>query len=504
MPPSTSYISSERGWASASGAALTITKPAGVAASDLLVAFLFEDGSGTLTTPSGWVQQASVVPNINAELRCITRKLDGTEPASWQFGTGPNVAGIVLAFHDANVGVAGSATAASGSAISAPSVASGEMAVRAFVTTVDSRTITEDSTGGSVVAVMHNTVGFGALAGTYDATPTAAKAATIGGGTGGPNAGITLSFSFDNDTPNAPNLVAPTGGTVKDRADTIRFEWQFSDPDTGDAQASYELRYRPVGSGTWTATVTGTTDEFRDLAGGTLAAGSWEWQVRTADLGGLTGPWSTSAQFTAADKPATPTITAPAAGATITSGTYAVTWTSTGQTHYQLRTVADAAGSPDPTTVYTDSGAVASTSTTATATFDTNGRDEHIQLRVKDASGLWSSWASVYVDVAFSPPPTPTLVVTAAPVTASITVAITNPAPGGSEPAVTHNEVWVRVAAGGRADQDRTVADSGIRLAADVAVNGSYVDRAPASGVVYEYRAKAVGDNATSAWTAWT
>lgn len=487
MPPSTSYISSERGWASTSGAALTIAKPANVVASDLLVAFLLEDGSGTLTTPAGWVQQATVVIGVSGtELRCITRKLDGTEPASWQFGTGPNVAGIVLAFHDANVGVVGS-TKATGTTITAPEVASGEMAVRAFGSTVDSAFITEDSSGGSIVAVMDNTISWGALAGTYDATPTAAKTATVG--PSGSNAGITLSFSFDNDTPNAPALVYPVDNQVFDRALAQTFDHTFSDPDVGDNQSQYELRYRLAGAGAWTETLQFTTTESEHVfAANYFPAGDYEWQARTADAGGLYGPWSASAFFTAADVPATPTITAPTVGETISQESYPVEWTAPSQTHYQVRTVADNVGAPDTSIIYQDTGEVASVDVRSRLmSFLVKDRSEHVQVRIK-SGGLWSLWASVLVDVAYIAPEIPTLIITNQPSNGRNFIAITNPPPGAGVPAAIENHLFRRLV--GEPSWDR--------IATGILPNGDGYDYTAVSNGEYEYKVRTIGDNGAS------
>ena len=100
-----------------------------------------------------------------------------------------------------------------------------------------------------------------------------------------------------------------------------------------------------------------------------------------------------------------------------------------------------------------------------------------------------------------SPPATPTLVVTGSDVNAYITVAITNPGTGATE---TDNDVYVRVAAGGRPDIDRTVNDDGIRIATGVTPDGTFTDRAVAGSVSYQYRIRARGDNGTSVYGAWT
>lgn len=305
-----------------------------------------------------------------------------------------------------------------------------------------------------------------------------------------------------NAAPNAPTTLTPDG-VVIDKDATQRFSWTFSDPDTGDSQSAYDLRYRLVGAGTWT-TVSGGATQYHDFVGGTFAAGDYEWEVRTYDAAGLVGPYSSTATFTAAAPPSTPTITDPTNGGTVSTENYTVEWSASSQEKYQVRTVADAAGSPDTGTVYQDTGTVTSSSARArTMAFDTNLRAEHVQVRVQVA-GLWSAWASVSVNVSYTLPATPTLVVTSADATASISIAITNPAPAGSEPAVTGNDVWVRVAAGGRKDIDRPVGGDGVRLSVDTANNGTFVDRAPRANTEYEYRVRAQGDNDVSSWSAWT
>lgn len=308
-----------------------------------------------------------------------------------------------------------------------------------------------------------------------------------------------------NAPPNASTGLSPDGGVVLDKDITQRFSWPFSDPDPGDSQSAYELRYRTAGSATWT-TVSGGATQYHDFAGGTFAADDWEWQVRTTDNGGETGPWSATATFTAASTPAAPSITAPINNGTISTESYVVEWTAAAQEAYEVRRVADAAGSPDTGTVYSTTGTVVSTGKSRSVTFETNGRTEHVQVRVRDG-GLWSTWASVKVNVSYTVPATPTLVALADDTTASIAVAITNPAPTGSEPTVISNDLYVRLAAGQTAIDagGRPVGDAtGIRIAASLPNGGAFTDRAVAAGVEYEYRVVAQGDNDTTATSAWT
>jgi hypothetical protein len=298
---------------------------------------------------------------------------------------------------------------------------------------------------------------------------------------------VTYDSILLNQAPNAPTNLTPAGGTVIDRTITQRFDWDFSDPDAGDTQSKYDLRYRVVGAGTWTDILNqSTTNTFHDFAGGTFAAGDYEWQVRTYDAQGTVGPYSSSALFTAASPPTAPTITDPINNQVIGANSYTMLWSASNQASYQVRTVADNAGAPNTGTVYTDTGeVVSSTDRARSVAFAVNSRFEHVQVRVK-YQGLWSTWASVRVEVSYTPPPTPTFQLIAG--TSTLDVDITNPAPGAGEPTVTSNDVYVNDGGG----EERKVTG--------VAQSGTWTYRTPVSGRNYSafVRVVAHGDNGTS------
>lgn len=292
-----------------------------------------------------------------------------------------------------------------------------------------------------------------------------------------------------NEVPNAPTLVYPINNTIFDRATAQQFDWTFSDPNAGDTQSAYELRYRLAGASTWAETIAGTTpNTFHDFAAGYFAAGDYEWQVRTADAQGAYGAWSASGFFTAANAPATPAITDPVGGQVIAANAYTIAWSAPTQQSYQVRRVADNAGAPDTATVYQDTGEVVSASARSRSmNFETNNRFEHVQVRIKNNS-LWSAWATVRIQVSYTVPPTPTLVVTNQPSDGRNLITVTNPAPGGGEPAVIENYLWRRLVGG-----------TWQRIEDGILPNGSYHDYTAAAKTVYEYKVTAVGDNGTSA-----
>jgi hypothetical protein len=294
--------------------------------------------------------------------------------------------------------------------------------------------------------------------------------------------------------PNAPSLISPAGAVVLDRGIIQRFSWTFSDPDAGDTQSQFDLQYRVVGAGSWTP-VTGTTpNTFYDMPAGTLAAGDYEWQCRTYDALGFVGPYSASSFFTAATQPSAPTITAPTSGGTVGTVTATFSWSNATETDYQVRKVADLAGSPDTSTIYYDSGDVVDSVTRSVSlSFPVNNRYEHLQVRIKN-SGLWSVWSSIRVLVSYTAPATPTLAVTTQAAPGTVTLTVTNPTPTGGQPTVAYWDIYRRIGATGTA----------IRIAKTI--TAPWIDYTVANNVDYRYFVRAVGavtgTTADSAWSA--
>lgn len=296
--------------------------------------------------------------------------------------------------------------------------------------------------------------------------------------TGGslPTIGYTIVLGpTPNVAPLAPTLLTPYEGETVALEQAQRFSWTVND-ELWDSQLAYDLRYRVVGASSWTTLATVTTPGTEHImAGSTFTANDYEWQVRTYDQHGDVSPWSSSGHFTAASPPSGPSISAPANNATV-EATTTVSWTVADQDKYQVRRVADSNGAPDTATVYYDSGAVTNTTARSLAVnFDVDGRFEHVQVRIEDAT-LWSAWASVRVDVSYTAPPVPTFTLTPNAATGSIEVNVTNPTPVGDEPTVTHNSVWV---------------DDGdglgfVRRGTSVSYNGSWTYWTPVSGRTYD------------------
>lgn len=308
-----------------------------------------------------------------------------------------------------------------------------------------------------------------------------------------------------NTAPNAPVLVSPIAGATVDQSATITLDWTFSDPDAGDTQSEFDLRYRIVGAGAWTDVNSVTATTSYDITAATLTADeTYEWEVRTYDSQGTVGAWSGVETFNPTEPPTAPTFTAPAAAdQVIALSFFNVGWTASEQDAYQLRRVADDTGSPDTSTVYSDTGTVSAPSARSRSVeFPTNSRFEHIQLRVQK-DGLWSSWSSIRVEVDYTVPPASTVTITAVSAAQALQVNVTAGTPAGLEPTPTVYDLYVRIASGGRADLDRPVGGSGIRIAQGVAVADATVDYRVVEGFDYEYLVRTFGENGTYIDSSW-
>jgi hypothetical protein len=305
-----------------------------------------------------------------------------------------------------------------------------------------------------------------------------------------------------NRAPNAPTLAGPIGGTVIDVALSNTFAWVFSDPDAGDTQSKFDLQYRVVGAGSWTTVTQSTPTTSYTFAGSTFSANDYEWQVRTYDAQGVVGAWSTSGFFTAGSPPPAPTITDPTVGGVIGNTNYPISWsTSDPQDAYQVRRVADASGAPDTSTVYSDTGTVVNASArVATISFPTNNRYEHVQVRIRTGGSSWSSWASVRVQVAYSPPVAPTLTVSPADLAGvgsahALVVTVADNGNGTTDPPIASADVYVR-----------EQGDTGPGLFVGSRLGpGDVTFYSPRAGVVYEAMARVyapTGPYLDSAWVA--
>lgn len=308
----------------------------------------------------------------------------------------------------------------------------------------------------------------------------------------GPYTSSALFTVNHNDTPTAPTPTEPVGNATKDRNGVIRLAATFNDPDLpNDSVSQSRWRYRIVGAPSWTTVTQSNNLRFYDITAGSLTAGQYEWQAEYTDAVGAVSPWSVSEFFTAANPPAGPVITTPADGATVDQ-LAVVAWSSAAQDAFEVRRVADNAGSPNTATVYYASGVVESASArNHPLNYETNNRYEHVQMRVRSA-GLWSAWVSVRVLVSYTAPAQPSVEIYSEP--AALRVRIVNPAAAAGEPTVVSHDLWRR---------ETLVADAGIRIATGITPGGTFTDYTPASGLDYEFRAVSTATNQITSTSPW-
>jgi hypothetical protein len=300
--------------------------------------------------------------------------------------------------------------------------------------------------------------------------------------------------------PNQPKLNLPADGSVLDGTQVQRFSWTFSDDDAGDSQSKFDLRYSSDGGAHWTTVTRTTPNQYYDVLGGTLADGSYQWQVRTYDALGVVGAWSPSLFFTVAETPGAPTITYPASGGTVGSDDE-VDWSTPVQEAFRVILIRhDTATNTDVT--YFDSGEIEDPDARSyPLSFPVSGDDVSINVTIRN-DGLWSSPAAVEVLVSFLPPPTPTVKFGTAPpgvdddlVTALDVVWQTPDPPGDGSAAPAQ---WVDV---------YLSTDGGVTsqlYAANQPVSGSWRFETPASGVDYWVQVVAHANASAQAASPWT
>ncbi len=282
-----------------------------------------------------------------------------------------------------------------------------------------------------------------------------------------------------NQAPNKANNLTPANGTVVDRATTTRLEWDHQDPNSNDPQSELDLQWRVKGTSTWNNVNQVTPNQYWDAPGGTFPHDDIEWRVRTYDQEGLSGPYSDIVTFFAGDKPSSATITAPTDGSTVSVANPTVQWSSSNQSSYTLQ-VRNSGG----TEVYEYTG---DTNKAHTIQYDLNNNvDYTIELFITNEDGLTSDSDSVNVSVSYTAPSGSVVDLEENNGSGTITLVTSFPEPSGTEPTVTHYNVYRRIPG-----------EEWIRIAKDIPDDVDYVDFTVASNQEYEYYVRAWGDNDT-------
>ncbi len=214
--------------------------------------------------------------------------------------------------------------------------------------------------------------------------------------------------------PLAPTDLHPAGEPM-DATDDIIMTWQHN-PVDASPQVKIQVQHR-TGAGAWTMTpiLVGNVPMWTLPANTYLNGLAVEWQVRTwgtFTTGGSDGtgasPWSASATFNTSTPP-TVTISSPADGAILPTGTAVVTWVyydaeSTPQTGWTAQLLQESQDTPGTYEVIEE---VAGADTATTATFSTTLSDDsayRIQVTVRDGAGMASAPDYADITVDYAPP----------------------------------------------------------------------------------------------------
>lgn len=282
-----------------------------------------------------------------------------------------------------------------------------------------------------------------------------------------------------NQAPLAPSNLLPSG-TIINRSLVTRLSWKHNDPNAEDYQSKADIQWRVQGAAVWNDIFHTGINQYADINSGTFPAGAIEWRVRTYDQDGLSSPYANPVVFNAADQTNAPTLVKPAD--TVNGAQPVVEWVATSQTAYQIQ-IEDSANA-----IVWDSGEVAGTVRARTVGVSLiNGQTYKARVRVKDNGGIFSAYAEKSFAVSFVPPSVPDIDVSEKPAPSTVEIKLTNAAPVGMEPLVVRHEIFRR--AKGEVNW--------MRLAVDVQNSGTFSDYTAAGGKVYEYYAKAWGDNGT-------
>lgn len=201
-------------------------------------------------------------------------------------------------------------------------------------------------------------------------------------------------------SPNAPTGLAPSGVAV-DASEAQTLTWVHSSADTAP-QSKFQIRHRLVGAGSWT-TITAVVSPVSTwtLPPATYANGTqFEWQVCTWGVHATASAFSATATVQTSTRP---TVVISAPSTTVNVSTLTLVWgyydaESTAQAEWQAE-LTNSVG----TLVEAKSGVGTALTTTFTAKVAT-ASTYTVRIRVRDGSGLWSTWTSRTFTVTYLPP----------------------------------------------------------------------------------------------------
>lgn len=420
------------------GTTMTVAKPAGVVAGDLLLV-VGNATFATFATPAGWTLLQNRNTGAGTRSYVWAKSAVTGEPATWVWtstgdggGGTVNVDGFAAAYESAVVDASTAAWTDYPASPVSPSVTASVAGRLVALCTQNSYAVNGAPTGMTARQVSLETAAADvAIASGATGTKTWPRQ----GGDNGGGWGASVAIRSANAAPNAPILTGPASGSTQNLAAGHTFTGTFSDPDAADTMSAAAFRRLAAGGGAyeywneaaavWQSTVvwntrTGTAISFTFGAGKFANGTSYSWSMATKDAAGLAGPFATDATVLGGT-PATVTVTGPAGSVTTTSRP-TVTWSLNDpegdpQERYQVKVFSAAqygAGGFDPATSSTTWDSTETLDVTARARqvgVDlANGTTYRAYVRVR-TSGQWSTWQYSTFTLALTAPAAPTFAV---------------------------------------------------------------------------------------------
>lgn len=301
------------------------------------------------------------------------------------------------------------------------------------------------------------------------------------------NPGVSHSSVYVTDTIN----VAPSQPTLITRENfdattSALFDWNFNDLNVGDTQSAFELE---IYNDTTGASAVDTGKVVSGTTNHTLAASAltneqnWRWRVMTWDSHDVASPWSDFGFFQTSSKGVV-NITDPAIDndPNIVTANYLLMWsvTNTTQSAYNIVITRTDTGA-----TLISTGWVASTATQYLIQGMLSDVEWNVALKVRNAALIESNTANRKITPNYSRPEVPIIAFDIQDDLGYIQLNITNPEPVGDRPVPDTNQIQRRVF-------NATNPSTPWQILGTTELNGTFRDYKAASGVLYEYRIKAI------------
>ena len=299
--------------------------------------------------------------------------------------------------------------------------------------------------------------------------------------------GAVHSILYVEDTIN----VAPSQPTLITRqnfdADTaVDFTWNFLDLNVGDTQSAYQLQIDNATTelSAYDSGKVSSTTSLHNLTASTLAnEEDYRWRIKVWDSHDVESPWSDYGFFTTSAAGLV-NITDPATDndPDIVTANYLVVWEVTGTTQDDYRVVVTRT---DTSATLVDTGWVNSAATQYLVEGMLSDIEWQVAVTVRDVSDVESNTALRLITPNYNSPEVPIISFDVNDDGGYIQLNITNPEPVGDRPNPTTNEIHRRV-------YSATDPTGAFQVLGEADPNGTFKDFTAASGVLYEYRVRAI------------